>query len=44
MLELFDDEKGVDGDGTEGTNDDVHIYSLLLLISSNNISLSNVLS
>jgi hypothetical protein len=38
-----DDGGGDDGTGTEGSNIVVHIYSSLLLISSNNISLSTVL-
>jgi hypothetical protein len=51
-LDVCDDEGGVgnegdmgEGDfGTEGSNDVVHKYSSLLLISSNNISLSTFLS
>jgi hypothetical protein len=39
-----DDEGGGDVFGTEGSNFVVHTYSSLLLISSNNISLSTVLS
>jgi hypothetical protein len=40
---VCDDGGGDDGTGTEGSNIVVHIYSSLLLISSNNISLSTVL-
>jgi hypothetical protein len=39
-----DDGDNGGGDGTGGSNVVVHIYSSLLLISSNNISLSTVLS
>jgi hypothetical protein len=50
LFELFDDSSDNEGSGsvmfveTEGTNDVVHTYSSLLLMSSNNISLSIVLS